>query len=84
MFCPGSIAGPDESVIGDGSSGDQLRPRHVTGVSFCIGCGFATYALSIECAWLTLPLIRKGVPRSVSEKHSRAVDMDSGLALGAL
>ena len=42
MFCPGSIAGPDESVIGDGSSGDQLRPRNVTGVSFCIGCGFAT------------------------------------------
>ena len=42
MFCPGSMVGPDESAIGDGNSGDQLWPRHATGVSLCIGGGFAT------------------------------------------
>ena len=71
LLCPGPLVGPSESAIGDGAvysmlcnSGDQWWSRHVTGVSFPLYLWWFrdVDALSIEGAWLKLPLIRQGKP----------------------
>ena len=70
-FCVQVPLRPDESPIGDGAvysmlcrSGDKWWTRHITGVSFHLYLWLFhdVDALSIECAWLKLPLIRKGKP----------------------
>ena len=69
LLCPGFLVRPDESPIGDGAvysmlcrSGDKLWSRHITGVSFPLYLWLFhdVDALSIEGAWLKLPLIRQG------------------------
>ena len=64
-FRPGFLMGPDESAIGDGAVHSMLcNSVAVTGVSFPLYLLWFhdVDALSIEGAWLKLPLIRKGKP----------------------
>ena len=71
ILCPGVLVGAEESPIGDGAVysmlcryGHKWWSRHITGVNFPLYLWLFhdVDALSIECEWLKLPLIRQGKP----------------------